>query len=47
MDRHNGFNAPEEHIPLKFIFQIDRDQTGLPVMAVDDIRFKADQRQHG
>ena len=42
MDRHNGFHAPEEHIALELCIQIYRNETGLPVMAVNNLRLEID-----
>ena len=47
MNRHNRPNSPEERICLEFISQIDRNQTSLPVMTVNDIRTETNQRKHG
>ena len=46
MDGHDCADAAIERVVLEHLVQINRDQCGLPVMAVDDIRTEADERQH-
>ena len=43
MDRHDGFDPAEEIISLKTLMKIYRNQSGLPVMAVNDIRSETKQ----
>ena len=45
VDRHDRFHVAEELALVELVLQKYRDQTGLPVVAVYDIRFKSDQRQ--
>ena len=45
MYRHDRLNSAEEFSLLERIFQIYRNQTGLPVMTMDDIRAKTDNRK--
>lgn len=47
VDRHDRPNALEERVSLEHRVQVDGNQCGLPVMAVDDIRPEIDQRQAG
>ena len=51
MDGHDGLhmleNIAELLIVPENIFQINRHQTGLPVMAMDDIRIVVDDQHHG
>ena len=47
MDRHNRLNIPIKIIIIKNIFQIYRNQTGLPVMTMDNIRMEANCRETG
>src|SRR5699024_9505545 len=46
MNRHDRLDAPEERIGRKLCLQIYRDQTGLPVMTVNNIRFKIYNRKN-
>ena len=42
---HHRLDAPEKLTAREALFQIDRNKTGLPVMAVNHVRTKADQRK--
>ena len=42
---HDGLDPPEVLIPVPEVVKIHRDQTGLPVMAVDDVRTEIKKRQ--
>ena len=40
-------DIPEERICRKFCLQVNRNQAGLPVVTVNDIRSEIDDRKHG
>ena len=46
MHGHDGLDPLIKGIAGKFSLQIDRDETGVPVIAVDDIRPEAERRQY-
>ena len=47
MDRHDRLNSTIKVASLKSFMQIDRNQSRLPVMAVDQIRPEIDHGQDG
>ena len=46
MDRHNRFDSTVEITSLETFFQIYRDQSGLPVVAVNNVRSEIDHRKN-
>ena len=44
VDRHDGFDSPIEFICLETLVQVNRNETGLPVVAVDEVRAETDGR---
>ena len=47
MDRHDRLDPAVEFIFLEASLQVDRDQTCLPVMAVNQVRTEAKRRKRG
>ena len=47
VDRDDRFNPPEEIPVMETLLQVNGNESGLPVMAVDQIRLETDHRKSG